>query len=405
MRLAFAIPWHRTSAMTGSNSNSRRPPERHPTGRAPSKRNGSSLTQPHRIEAPTEGLSFTKVLQDCLTSGVILVNAKKKVASLNSQAKHLLGLSPDQATLPPLPALPAALRTMARAALASGKSPADRQVTIKAGNRESFTVHASAVPLQAGRKNSGVVLVLHDLTPARQIEQHIQQLDRLASIGTLAAGMAHEIKNTLVAGKTFVDLLLEKHQDAELAEVVRREMGRIDAIVSRMRNFAGPAQSAFSEVRLHEILEHSLRLVQPQLVGKLVVLNRSFRAAPDILHGNDYQLQQAFVNLFLNALDAMGPNGTLSVATDILPPRARRGKTSEAANLAHLRLTIKDDGVGITPENMARLFEPFFTTKPNGTGLGLLITRRIIQEHHGAITVQSEPDKGTAFQILLPVPA
>jgi two-component system sensor histidine kinase HydH len=217
--------------------------------------------------------------------------------------------------------------------------------------------------------------------------------------------MAHEIKNTLVAGKTFVDLLLEKHQDAELAEVVRREMGRIDAIVSRMRNFAGPAQSAFSEVRLHEILEHSLRLVQPQLVGKLVVLNRSFRAAPDILHGNDYQLQQAFVNLFLNALDAMGPNGTLSVATDILPPRARRGKTSEAANLAHLRLTIKDDGVGITPENMARLFEPFFTTKPNGTGLGLLITRRIIQEHHGAITVQSEPDKGTAFQILLPVPA
>ena len=268
--------------MTGSDSNSRRPPERPPTGRAPSKPNGSSLTQPHRIEASTAGLSFTKVLHDCLASGVILIDARKKVASINAQAKHLLGLSPDQATLPSLPALPAPLRTMVRAALASGKSPADRQVTIKTADRGPVTIHVSAVPLQAGRKNSGVVLVLNDLTPARQVEQHILQLDRLASIGTLAAGMAHEIKNALVAGKTFVDLLLEKHQDAELVEVVRREMGRIDAIVSRMRKFAGPARPAFSEVRLHEILEHSLRLVQPQLEGKLVSLNRSFQAAPDL---------------------------------------------------------------------------------------------------------------------------
>jgi signal transduction histidine kinase len=261
------------------------------------------------------------------------------------------------------------------------------------------------VPLQVGRKNSGVVLVLHDLTSARQIEQHIQQLDRLASLGTLAAGIAHEIKNALVAGKTFVDLLLEKHQDAELVEVVRREMGRIDAIVSRMRNFAGPARPAFSEVRLHETLEHSLRLVQPQFEAKLVSLNRSFLASPDVIHGDDYQLQQAFVNLFLNALEAMGPNGTLSVATDILPPGAMHGKFPAATDVAHLQLTIKDDGIGISRENMARLFEPFFTTKPNGTGLGLLITQRIIQEHRGAITVQSEPDKGTTFQILFPASA
>ena len=151
------------------------------------------------------------------------------------------------------------------------------------------------------------MLVLHDLTPARQLEERLEQLDRLANIGTLAAGMAHEIKNALVAGKTFVDLLLEKHQDAELVEVVRREMGRIDAIVSRMLKFAGPARPAFSEVRLHEVLEHSLRLVQPQLEGKAIVLSRSFQAAPDRVSGDDYQLQQAFVNLFLNALEAMGP--------------------------------------------------------------------------------------------------
>jgi len=360
------------------------------------------MSRPHRIEATTEALSFAKVLHDCLAPGVILIDGKGKVASLNVQAKHLVGLRPDQPTLPSFASLPAALRAIARAALASGKSPADRQVKVSAGNRGAVTLHVGAVPLQTGRKNSGAVLVLHDLTPARQVEQHIQQLDRLASIGTLAAGMAHEIKNALVAGRTFVDLLLEKHQDAELVEVVRREMGRIDAIVSRMRKFAASARPALRKVSLHEILDQSLRLVQPQLDAKLVSVNRSFQAAPDLLSGDDYQLQQAFVNLFLNALEAMGPNGTLSVATDLLPPSPTPGMPTDVSNQAHLRLTIKDNGIGITTQNMERLFEPFFTTKPNGTGLGLLITRRIVQEHHGAISVQSEPDKGTSFQILLP---
>ena len=131
-------------------------------------------------------------------------------------------------------------------------------------------------------------------------------------------------------------------------------------------------------------------------------MNRSFLASPDVLHGDDYQLQQAFVNLFLNALEAMGPNGTLSVATNLLPASVVPASLPETAKGTQLRLTIQDNGIGIPPENMARLFEPFFTTKPNGTGLGLLITRRIIQEHRGAITVESQPDKGTSFQITLP---
>jgi two-component system nitrogen regulation sensor histidine kinase GlnL len=350
-------------------------------------------------------LSFADLLHDCLAAGVIHIDHKQKIASLNGQARQLLGLSSDQATLPSLAALPAALRTMVRRALSSGKSPADRQVRLGAGSRGPAILQASAILLQPGRKDSGAVLVLNDLTPIRQIERHIQQLDRLASVGTLAAGIAHEIKNALVAGKTFVDLLLEKHQDAELVEVVRREMGRIDTLVSRMRNFAGPERPAFREVSLHEILDHSLRVVQPQLEGKLASVNRSFLASPDVVHGDDYQLQQAFVNLCLNALEAMGPNGTLSVSTDILPAGAAPASLRAAAKTTHLRLTIQDNGTGISAEHMARLFEPFFTTKPNGTGLGLLITRRIIQEHRGVITVESEPGKGTTFRIILPASA
>lgn len=363
------------------------------------------MNKPARIEEVREGLSFANVLRDRLVCGVILIEGKEKVAALAGQAKHLLGLDPDQAALPVFEALPAAVQAIVRETLASGQAPAGRQVELKAGSRGRITLHLSAVPLGRGRNDLRVVVVLNDLTSARQLEERLEQLDRLANVGTLAATMAHEIKNALVAGKTFIDLLLEKHQDAELVEVVRREMSRIDAIVSRMLKFAGPARPAFSEVRLHEVLEHSLRLVGPQLEGKAVTVSRSFQAAPDRLKGDDYQLQQAFVNLFLNALEAMGPNGTLSVATEICSPDARPAQRGNSIEGMQLRVAIKDTGAGISLENMARLFEPFFTTKPNGTGLGLAITRRIILEHRGAISVESRPGQGTAFQIVLPASA
>jgi signal transduction histidine kinase len=233
-------------------------------------------------------------------------------------------------------------------------------------------------------------------------EEKLRRLHRLASVGTLSASLAHEIRNALVAGKTFIDLLLEKHQDAELAGIVRREMGRIDSLVSQMLKFAGPAKPALSAVRLHDVLDHSLRLVQPQMGIKGIALRRLLQATPDLVEADDYQLEQAFVNLFLNALDAMGPDGTLTVATEVLSTGdASDGRHNSTAH-KQLRVTIKDTGIGFSPENAARLFEPFFTTKQNGTGLGLPITRQIIQEHGGEIALESQPNEGATFRILLP---
>jgi two-component system sensor histidine kinase HydH len=349
-----------------------------------------------------ESLSFATVLRNHLSCGVMLVDSGKKVGVLTGQARQLLGLDPEQASLPAFEALPAPVQAIVDDTLAAGQAPADREFKMDAGSRGKITLHLSAAPLAPNRKNSGAVVMLSDLTTARQLEARLGQLDRLANMGTLAATMAHEIKNALVAGKTFIDLLLEKNKDAELVEVVRREVARIDAIVSRMLKFSGPGRAEFGEVHLHEVLEHSLRLVEPQLASRFAVLNRSFRADPDLLPGDDYQLQQAFVNLFLNAVEALGENGTLSVTTETCAPAASSLKRSDTVNQPHLRITIKDTGTGILPENMARLFEPFFTTKPHGTGLGLPITRRIILEHRGTLSVESQPGQGTTFQILLP---
>lgn len=363
------------------------------------------MNKPAIIEEAREGLSFANVLRDRLVCGVILIDGGEKVTALTGQANRLLSLSPEQATLPVFDALPAPLQALVRETLSSGKAPADQQIDLQSDDRGTVTLRISAVPFRPGKKDSGVVVVLNDLTSARQLDEHLAQLDRLANVGTLAASMAHEIKNALVAGKTFIDLLLEKHQDAELVDVVRREMGRIDALVTRMLKFAGPARPVFSGIRLHEVLDHSLRLVQPQLDGKAIALNRSFQAAPDLVRGDDCQLQQAFVNLFLNALEAMGPDGTLSVTTETISSDGPSARQGDSAGRTRLRITVKDDGAGIPPRDLARLFEPFFTTKANGTGLGLAITRRIILEHRGTITVESQPGRGTAFHILLPTAA
>jgi signal transduction histidine kinase len=246
-----------------------------------------------------------------------------------------------------------------------------------------------------------MILLLRSLALRPHFEERLQQLGRLAAIGTLSASMAHEIKNALVASKTFFDLLLEKHADSELVEVVRREIARIDSLVTETLKFAKPSAQRFTSLRLHEVLAHSLRLVQTHLENKAIVLQRSFRAEPDLVRGDDHQLQQAFLNLFLNASEAMSPRGMLSVTTEVVP-RNSPGEGPRVGRPAEIRVIITDDGPGIAPETLARLFEPFFTTKPNGTGLGLPIVWRIIQEHRGTISVDSQPGRGTTFQVVLP---
>ncbi len=221
----------------------------------------------------------------------------------------------------------------------------------------------------------------------------MQRLDRLANLGMLSASMAHEIKNGMVAIQSFVDLLLEKNPDAELGEVVRHELHRINAIVTQMLRLAAPAPANFRTVHVQEVLEHSLRLLRPQISVKLIAVKTNYRAESDAVRGDDGLLQQTFLNLLLNAIEAMGPGGTLTIST---------GTVGGENGARSLKIQIRDTGLGIAPENLARLFEPFFTTKKNGTGLGLAISHRIIGEHKGTISAESEADKGSAFNIVLP---
>ena len=221
------------------------------------------------------------------------------------------------------------------------------------------------------------------------VQQNLQRLDRLANLGLFSASIAHEIKNGLVAINTFVEVMLEKGDNREMAEVVRRELKRIDGLVTQMLRFAAPKPATLVPVNVHVLLDHSLRLLEHQMSSRMISLRRDFQAAPETVRGDESQLQQAFMNLLLNAVEAMSSGGELLAATQ--------------TGAGRVKISIRDTGAGIAPENLAHVFDTFFTTKKNGTGLGLAICRRVVEEHHGAIEVQSEAGRGSTFIITLPM--
>jgi signal transduction histidine kinase len=219
--------------------------------------------------------------------------------------------------------------------------------------------------------------------------QNLQRLDRLANLGLFSASIAHEIKNGLVAINTFCEVLLEKEQNQEMAGVVRRELKRIDGLVTQMLRLASPKPSTLAPVQINALLDLSLRLLEHQMMARSIVLQRDYRAGPDTVQGDESRLQQVFMNLLLNAVEAMSHGGELAAVTESID-----GK---------VRISIRDTGAGIAPETFGHIFDTFFTTKKNGTGLGLAITRQVIEEHRGTIEVKSEEGRGSTFIITLPL--
>jgi signal transduction histidine kinase len=350
-------------------------------------------------------LNSAEVLGVLTGSAIIACDAQGLIMGFSPEAESLLDLKASEMLNHPLSLLPKPLGTFLSDCLKGRVFSNDLSFEIHRAGRGNVTLLAKATRLSAPQGNiSGLVAVLRDASARKQVEQHLRRLNTLASIGTLSASMAHEIKNALVASKTFVELLLEKHPHDELTDIVRRETSRIDAIVSQMLRFSAPGKGGFSGISLHETLEHSLRLITPKLQSKSVTLERRFGARNDRIEGDAYQLQQAFVNLFLNSIDAISDEGTLSVHTEQAKnDNALTEKMPSNGTTPCLKLIIADSGEGISPENLAHIFEPFFTTKRTGTGLGLPITRGIIEEHGGIISVESVPKSGTRFVILLPL--
>ena len=356
-----------------------------------------------------DGKIYNDILLDNLVSGVIAANSDGIITVFNREAQRMTGLSVAQVLNQPMNILPAPLARAIELTFERELGLRDQEMTIHHGPGDETPVRlGSSIFREHTGKVIGALLVFNDMTTLKKLELQVRRTDRLASLGTLAAGMAHEIKNPLVTIKTFTQLLPERYEDADFREtfssLIGQEVKRIDSIVNQLLRFSRPAKPNLAPTRLHEVLENSLNLVFEQARQKGISLVRSFTALQDYVHADADQLNQAFINFFLNAIESMSGGGHLSVATEIVQtdyfsPNLWRERDGEG----RIRVTIRDTGEGIQPDLIARIFDPFFTTKSHGTGLGLSVAHGIIQEHGGVIDVESEIARGTTFTIVFPL--
>jgi nitrogen-specific signal transduction histidine kinase len=350
---------------------------------------------------------YNDILLDSLTSGIVAVNSDLTVTVFNQRAQALTGL-PEAGTVGQrAEVLPDALRAGLEDVLRTRAGFRDRDTTIRSGNRDIAIRFSGEVFRSHTGQLLGALVIFTDMTELKRMEEQIRRSDRLSSIGTLSAGMAHEIKNPLVTIKTFTQLLPDQYQDPEFRQtffdLVSQEVKRIDALVNRLLNFARPAQVTLIPLSLHEVIDGSLHLIAQQLAQKGIRLERHLDAPRHVVSADADQLNQAFVNFLLNAVDAMERGGTLTVRTSLVHFSTETPQIGGARSGPCLLLDIADTGGGIRADYLDRIFDPFFTTKAHGVGLGLSVSHGIIQEHHGAIHVESSPQSGTVFHIQFPL--
>ncbi len=345
---------------------------------------------------------FNESIIESINVGLLAVDLEGRVTRLNSALEHILDLRRD-----------AAVGRRVEELFSEDFADTLKQVlgkdgwrlkeirniyklhTATLGNR-TLVLNIALAPLQDAQGQTGALVVLEDVTARISLEEQLQQREKLSSIGLLAAGVAHEVNTPLTGVSSYTQMLLgmlnENDPKHALLQKVRTQAERATNIVNNLLNFSRTGNATeFAEVDVARVLDDTLQLLEPQLRrSQIEIVRRYDKDAPEA-YGNAGKLQQVFTNLILNARDAIPDGGRIIVATEI-------------ADDGSLVAEISDTGIGIAPENVAKIYDPFYTTKGvgQGTGLGLAVSYGIVQEHTGRITVESTPGQGTTFRITLP---
>ncbi|MBK8247245.1 MAG: PAS domain S-box protein [Gemmatimonadetes bacterium] len=337
-----------------------------------------------------------------MDQAVLLVSLEGQVRYANPAAVRLFGYDAAEFEGRPLETLVASA-SLDRRFTQSGPAPAggvwltEQAHRRKDGQTFPASVHVDYIR-DTGDAPVGLVVVIRDLTEERRLAEHLRQSEKLAALGELVAGVAHELNNPLAGISAFAQLLLEDPLDPEQAESVRlikREADRAVAVIRDLLFFSrkgGPAQGA---VNVNEIVEHTLRLRSYSLRSNGIDVRVDLDPALPAVAGDGQRLHQVVLNLVVNAEHAMQGADT------------RRLVVRTERRDVHVMIVVSDTGAGIPAETQHRIFEPFFTTKPQGegTGLGLSVSYGIVKAHGGEIIVESSPGAGTTFRVTLPMEA
>ena len=370
--------------------------------------NGRLFRQLHlKAEELGRMREFNDNILESLDDGLVVLDEQDVIVRWNRALEQILGTARVEAVGRSLdevfePAFVEALRA-ARAERPSGATlfriPLRTREGGGAASGGRLLVNATVVPLQAVDRADaavGSILLLDDVTNRVRLEEQLQISEKMASLGLLAAGVAHEVNTPLTGISSFTQMLLDGADRADprtaILEKIEKQTFRAARIVNSLLNLSRPGTPGGerSTVNVNDVVGDVLGLLEHQLDAASIKVRRELSANPVLVQGIEHQLQQVFLNLFLNARDAMPKGGWLTVTT-------RSDGASGSADVA-------DTGIGIPPEHVARIYDPFFTTKTigRGTGLGLSISYGIVQEHGGTIRCESTVGQGTRFTMTLP---
>jgi len=365
--------------------------------------NGQLYRSLHEKAAELQRLTdYNENILESMDSGILVLDLDAKVMRWNRAMESLYGKRRADALGRSLDEVfPEAFLEALRGSLVLGDHEEIANIyklRLEAADGRSLMVNVSVAPFQIDSgERCGSILILDDVTARVRLEEQLQHSEKMASIGLLAAGVAHEVNTPLAGISSYAQMLRRQvepgNPQAELLEKIEKQTFRASKIINSLLNFSRSGGGELESLDLNKIVADVLSLLEHQLETARVKVRREMTEGLPRVRGSENRLQQVFFNLILNARDAMPSGGWLTVVTH--------------SDDDTVIVEVKDTGDGIKKEHVKRIYDPFFTTKGigRGTGLGLSVSYGILQEHGGAIFVDSAPGKGTTFQVALPAMA
>ncbi len=351
-----------------------------------------------RLREITSLKAYTDNVLASMTNGLMTIDLEKKIVTVNEMAERIIGKGKGGITGFPMEQVLGEQHPLCKIldeTLTQEKGISHIEVELKTDEESLWLIAGTSLLIGEEGRTAGALAIFQDITEIKALEEKLRQADRLAALGTLSAGLAHEVKNPLSAIKTFVQLLPQKIGNSSFMEkfniTVPREIDRINHLVEDLLELTRRRVRPLVDLKVDSLILQVIDLHDEEFKRRQIVFQDGLNKTTSAVHGDAETLYRAFSNLIINAVQAMPNGGVLSISSKLDSPSSS------------LEITFKDTGIGMDETTAKNIFNPFFTTKDKGTGLGLALTRKIIEDHRGTIEVASKKGIGTTFTVHLPV--